>query len=86
MGDMTEWNLRILPNGFGKSCRMSSLVKLSTQHEGRPVGVVDLGSSFLPDGVQREDGLLARLEERDGKDALVSVFRTGPAPERIHFF
>lgn len=54
--------------------------------EGRPVGVVDLGSSFLPDGVQREDGLLARLEERDGKDALVSVFSTGPAPERIHFF
>lgn len=50
------------------------------------MGVVDLGSSFLPDGVQREDGLLARLEERDGKDALVSVFRTGRAPERIHFF
>lgn len=55
-------------------------------HEGKPVGVVDLCSSFLPDGVQREEGLLARLEERDGKEALVSVFRTGRAPERIHFF
>ena len=76
-----DWDLDVFSD---PSCLPFSRAVLT--HEGRPVGVVDLGSSFLPDGVQRKDGLLARLEERDGKDALVSVFRTGRAPERIHFF